>query len=42
MTLHTDEPERFERALASLDGAVEITTVESTYTPTPIVLDRVS
>jgi thymidine phosphorylase len=42
MTLHTDEPERFERALASLEEAVEITSDESTYSPTPIVLDRVS
>ncbi|HEX4977221.1 MAG TPA: thymidine phosphorylase, partial [Nocardioides sp.] len=41
MTLHTDEPERFERALASLEEAVEVTSEESTYTPTPIVLDRV-
>jgi thymidine phosphorylase len=24
MTLHTDEPERFERALAALDGAYDI------------------
>jgi len=41
MTLHTDEPERFERALASLEEAVEVTSGESTYTPPPIVLDRV-
>ena len=42
MTLHTDEPDRFERALASLEEAVEVTSDGSTYTPTPIVLDRVS
>jgi thymidine phosphorylase len=42
MTLHTDEPQRFERALASLEEAVEVTAEESTYSPTPIVLDRVS
>jgi len=41
MTLHTDEPERFERALASLEEAVEVTSGESTYAPPPIVLDRV-
>jgi len=41
MTLHTDEPQRFERALASLERAVEVTPDESTYTPTPIVLDRI-
>ena len=42
MTLHTDEPERFERALASLEVAVEVTADESTYSPTSIVLDRIS
>jgi thymidine phosphorylase len=42
LTLHTDEPERFERALATLEGAVEVTSGESTYSPPPIVLDRIS
>ena len=42
MTLHTDEPQRFDRALASLEEAVEITSDSSTYSPTPIVLDRIS
>jgi thymidine phosphorylase len=42
MTLHTDEPQRFQRALATLEEAVEVTAEESTYSPTPIVLDRVS
>ncbi len=42
LTLHTDEPERFERALATLEGAVEVTSGESPYSPPPIVLDRIS
>jgi len=41
MTLHTDEPERFERALAGLLDGVTIESGTS-YSPTPIVLDRVS
>ncbi|HEU4567611.1 MAG TPA: thymidine phosphorylase [Marmoricola sp.] len=41
LTLHTDEPERFERALASLDGGWEIAPAGSSYQPTPIVLDRI-
>jgi len=38
-TLLTDEPERFERALASLEGGYEIGT---SFTPSPLVIDRVS
>jgi thymidine phosphorylase len=36
----TDEPDRFERALAVLDGAFDISS-EASYDPGPIVLDRV-
>ena len=39
-TLHTDEPERFERALASLDGGYDIGD-PATYVPQPLVIDRV-
>ena len=39
MTLHTDEPERFERALESLEGGWEIGT---SYHPRPLVLERVA
>jgi thymidine phosphorylase len=40
MTLHTDEPARFERALDILDGAVII--VEGgTVTRLPLVLERI-
>ncbi len=38
LTLHTDEPERFERALASLDGGIDVGTA---YTPTPLLMGRV-
>ena len=39
-TLLTDEPERFDRALASLEGGYDIGDGAS-YTPSEIVLDRV-
>jgi thymidine phosphorylase len=38
MTLHTDEPERFERALEALDGAFKI---EATAAERKIVLERI-
>jgi thymidine phosphorylase len=41
LTLHTDEPERFERALAALDGGVVIST-EGGYDPVPLIIDRVA
>jgi thymidine phosphorylase len=37
-TLHTDTPERFPRALEALEDAYEVGT---TYTPAPLVLDRI-
>ncbi|MBD8868667.1 thymidine phosphorylase [Nocardioides donggukensis] len=40
-TLHTDEPARFERALASLDGGFDIGPEGSSYAPGPLVLDRI-
>ena len=40
-TLLTDEPERFDRALASLEGGYDIGDGAS-FTPGPIVLDRIS
>ena len=39
LTLHTDDPARFERALEALSAAVEI---GGTYEPTPLVLDRIT
>lgn len=41
LTLLTDEPERFERALASLEGGYDVGDAAS-YTPTDLVLDRIS
>ena len=40
LTLLTDEPERFERALAALAGGYDVEP-DAAYTPGPIVLDRV-
>ena len=42
MTLLTDEPERFERALASLEGGYDVEPAGSAYEPGPILLDRIS
>ncbi|MGH3330769.1 MAG: thymidine phosphorylase [Nocardioidaceae bacterium] len=42
LTLHTEEPERFERALASLDGGIEIADASTPYDTMPLVIDRVS
>ena len=42
MTLLTDEPERFERALASLEGGYDVEPAGSAYEPGPLVLDRIS
>jgi thymidine phosphorylase len=39
LTLHTDEPERFTRALAALEGGIEV--ADSAYEPGPLVLGRV-
>jgi len=41
LTLHTDEPERFERALAALDGRV-VVSADGVYKPVPLVIDRVA
>jgi thymidine phosphorylase len=42
LTLHTDDPERFERALESLEGGYDVAADGSSYEKTPIVLDRIS
>ena len=41
-TLLTDEADRFDRALASLEGGYDIEDDASSYSPTPLVIDRVS
>ncbi|MGW1197319.1 thymidine phosphorylase [Streptomyces sp. NPDC002536] len=42
MTLHTDTPEKFDYALAALDGGVEIAAAGTAFTPNPIVLGRIA
>lgn len=42
LTLHTDTPERFERAVAALDGAYEVSANGSDFTAREIVIDRIS
>ncbi|WP_300682283.1 thymidine phosphorylase [Nocardioides sp.] len=43
-TLHADEPARFERALASLEGGFDITPTDQAagWTPSPLLIDRIS
>jgi thymidine phosphorylase len=40
-TLHTDEPERFERALAALEGGYDVAG-GSAFVARPLVIERVS
>jgi thymidine phosphorylase len=42
LSLHTDEPERFSRALAALDGGVVVSPPGTAFDATPLVLDRVA
>ncbi|WP_330332171.1 thymidine phosphorylase [Streptomyces sp. NBC_00536] len=42
MTLHTDTPEKFEYAIAALDGSFDIAPAGTSFTATPIVLDRIA
>ncbi len=42
LTLHTDTPDRFERALAALDGGIEIAPEGTTVERAPIVIDRIA
>ncbi|MEU4354721.1 thymidine phosphorylase [Streptomyces virginiae] len=42
MTLHTDTPEKFDYALAALEGTVDIAAAGTAFTATPIVLDRIA
>jgi thymidine phosphorylase len=40
-TLHTDTPDRFERALAALAGGYDIAAAASAYPPSALILDRI-
>ncbi len=42
LTLHTDEPERFERALEALEGGYDIEAAGTAYEPAPLVIERIS
>ena len=42
LTLHTDEPERFDRAQGALQGAMTIAPEGTTVGRTPIVIDRIA
>jgi thymidine phosphorylase len=42
LTLLTDEPDRFERALAALEGGHDIAPAGTSYRATPLILDRLS
>ena len=41
LTLHTDEPARFERALAPLEDAYDVAPDRTSYNPQPLIIDRV-
>jgi thymidine phosphorylase len=42
LTLHSDDPERFERAMDGLEQGIEIQDEGTSYSPTPLVIDRVA
>ncbi|MET9695818.1 thymidine phosphorylase [Streptomyces sp. NPDC006529] len=42
MTLHTDTPEKFEYAVAALDGCFDVAPAGTSFTASPIVLDRIA
>ena len=41
LTLLTDTPERFDRALASLEGGYDVAPDASAYQPSPLIIDRI-
>jgi thymidine phosphorylase len=41
LTLHTDEPERFERAVAALEGGIEIAAGPAAPARPPLVIERI-
>jgi thymidine phosphorylase len=42
LTLHTDDQGRFDRAMEGLDAGIDIENEGTSYTPTPLVIDRVA
>jgi thymidine phosphorylase len=41
-TLHTDEPERFERAMEVLQGAVRISSTGEKFERLPLILEKIT
>lgn len=41
LTLLTDEPARFDRALASLEGGYDVAPAGTPYAPAPLIIDRI-
>ncbi len=41
LTLHTDDEERFSRAIEALDGGYDIAAAANGFTPSPLVIDTV-
>ncbi|HEY1135808.1 MAG TPA: thymidine phosphorylase [Nocardioides sp.] len=41
-TLLTDTPERFDRALAALEGGYDVASGDDAFTPSPLVIDRIA
>jgi thymidine phosphorylase len=42
LTLHTDDPTRFPRALESLTAALSIAEAGPSYEPNPLIIDRIT
>ncbi|MGW3038768.1 thymidine phosphorylase [Kitasatospora sp. NPDC001159] len=42
LTLHTDTPERYDYAIAALEGGIGVSPAGTAFTPNPIVLDRIA
>jgi thymidine phosphorylase len=42
LTLHADDPARFERALASLEGGFDIAPEGTDFRPDPLIIERIS
>ncbi|GAB7006068.1 thymidine phosphorylase [Nocardioides sp. AN3] len=42
LTLHADDPSRFSRALESLEGAFDVAPEGTPFTPSPLLIERVS
>ncbi|MGA5820492.1 thymidine phosphorylase [Kitasatospora sp. NPDC094028] len=42
LTLHTDTPDRYDYAIAALEGGIEVSPAGTAFAPNPIVLDRIA